>query len=110
MFFNKFARCSIPYFNTFSFFWGWPSFGLKQLAASMLSQVLRSLAGQDYTLYWPQIRLMCAKRKRERVKFVAPPKEILHLFSCVRFLTNYDVRKRKQHIGVTISCELKTNF
>ena len=27
-----------------------------------------------------------------------------------RFLTTYDVRKRKKHIGLTISCEQKTNF
>ena len=54
--------------------------------------------------------LQCAKRKREQVKFVGPPKEILLSFSCVQFLTNHDVRKRKQHIGLTISCELKTAY
>ena len=54
------------------------------------------------------------KEEREQVKFVAPPKEILLSFLCVQFLTNYDVRKRKQNIGLTktnvVSCELKTNF
>ena len=60
-------------------------------------------------MYWPQIMLLCAKRKRERVKFVAPPKEMLLSFSCVRQLTNYDVRK-KQLIGLTISCVQKQHF
>ena len=46
----------------------------------------------------PQISLLRAKRKIEQVKFVASPKEMLISFSCVRFLTDYDVRKRKQHI------------
>ena len=35
---------------------------------------------------------------------------MLLLFSCVQFLTNYYVRKRKQHIDQTNLCELKTNF
>ena len=30
--------------------------------------------------------------------------------SCVRFLTNYDVGERKQHILITISCERKQIF
>ena len=55
-------------------------------------------------IIWPQIRLLCAKRKRERVKFVAPPKEMLHLFYCVQFLTKYDVRKRKQYIDNYFVC------
>ena len=33
--------------------------------------------------YWPQIMLLCAKSKRELVKFVAPPKEMLLSFLCV---------------------------
>ena len=52
--------------------------------------------------YLPQI-LFCAKRdvilgkeRKERVKFVAPPKEMLLSFSIVWFLTNYDVTNRKQ--------------
>ena len=49
----------------------------------------------------------CAKRASE---IVVPPKEMLLSFSCVRFLTNYDVRERKQHIDLTILCVLKTNF
>ena len=32
------------------------------------------------------------------------------LFSCVQFLTNYDVIKREQHIHLTISCVLNTTF
>ena len=60
-------------------------------------------------MYWPQIRLLCTKRKRERVKFVAPPREMLLSF-CVRFLTNYDVRKRKQYIDLTVLCVIIQNF
>ena len=36
------------------------------------------------------------KERRERVKCVAPPKEMLLSFSIVRFLTNYDITNRKQ--------------
>ena len=39
-------------------------------------------------MYWFQISLLCAKKKREQVKFVAPPKDMLHLFSFVRFWLN----------------------
>ena len=49
----------------------------------------------------------CAKRAS---KIVVPPKEMLLSFACVRFLTNCDVRERKQHINLTILCVLKTNF
>ena len=61
-------------------------------------------------MYWPQIRLLCAKRKWERVKFVTPRKEMLLSFSCVWFLTNYDVTKRKYYIHLTILCVLKQIF
>ena len=69
-----------------------------------------SIVKDRLKMYWPQIRLPCAKRKRKWVKFVTPPKEMLLLFSCVRFLTNYDLRKRKQHIVLTISFVLKQKF
>ena len=36
------------------------------------------------------------KERRERVKFVASPKEMLLSFSILQFLTNYDVTNRKQ--------------
>ena len=42
--------------------------------------------------------------QRERVKIVAPPQTNGTFISCVRFLTNYDVGERKQHILVAISC------
>ena len=48
--------------------------------------------------------------QRERVKIVAPPQTNGTFISCVRFLTNYDVGERKQHISVTISCERKQIF
>ena len=35
-------------------------------------------------------------KRREQVKFVAPPKEMLLAFLIVQFLTNYDVTNRKQ--------------
>ena len=54
--------------------------------------------------------LFCAKRdvilrkeRRERVKFVAPPKEMQLSFSNVQFLTNYDVTNRKQQMDLTYS-------
>ena len=49
-------------------------------------------------------------RIRERVKFVAPPKEMLLSFLCVQCLTNYDVTKRKHYIDLTILCALKQIF
>ena len=32
-------------------------------------------------------------------------KECFTIYRCPQFLTNYEVRKRKQHIGQAISCE-----
>ena len=53
--------------------------------------------------------LPCSKvRKREGEK--SSLFCVHRLFSCVPFLTNYDVRKRKQHMDLTISCVLKQNF
>ena len=48
--------------------------------------------------------------QREQVKLWSPPKEMLLSFLCVRFLTNYDVIERKQHIVLTSSCVLNTTF
>ena len=48
--------------------------------------------------------------QREREKIVAHPQTNATSISCVRFLTNYDVGERKQHILVTISCERKQIF
>ena len=46
----------------------------------------------------------------EWVKIVAPPQTNATSILCVRFLTNYDIGERKQHIFVTISCERKQIF
>ena len=48
--------------------------------------------------------------QREQVKIAAPPQTNGTSISCVRFLTNYDVGERKQHIFVTISSERKQIF
>ena len=50
----------------------------------------------------PQICL-CSKRKGERVKFVAAPKEMLLLFSILWFLSNYDIINRKHSIELVYS-------
>ena len=58
-------------------------------------------------MYLPQNFYLCAKRKGERVKFVAPPKEMLHSFSFVQFLTNYDDTNRKKKTELVSSFEQK---
>ena len=70
---------------------------------------ISTLSLPPFTVLAPNYVTVRKEEKRAR-KIVAPTKEMLLSFSCLGFLTNYDVRKRKQHFGLTILCILKWYF
>ena len=56
-----------------------------------------------YNMYLPKNVILRKKKRREQVKFVAPPKEMLLSFLIVQFLTNYDIINRNQYMNLVYS-------